>query len=78
MQDCITQCYKRGVIDMTKKDCVAIAAIINSVGTEQSGEMYKSILVSRLAVCFTARNDRFKSDKFRAACYKVEKEQKDE
>ena len=54
---------------MTQKDYKAIAAVLHSMDTSESAEIFKSRLVSKLAVLFDKDNERFKSELFRLACY---------
>lgn len=57
---------------MSKRDYKAIAAMLYSLDTTESAEMFKSRLVSKLAVYFEENysgNYAFKGEKFRLACY---------
>ena len=58
---------------MSKKHYVAIAAILRDMDTnttaQQSVEMYKSVLVSKLSYYLQNDNVNFQSAKFRVACY---------
>lgn len=58
---------------MSKKHYIAIAAMLREVDSQQhsSVELYKSSLVSKLAVYFGNDNEWFCSARFRAACYAV-------
>lgn len=54
---------------MSRRDYKAIAEILHGMDTKESAEIFKSKLVSKLAMLFDSSNERFRSEKFRLACY---------